>query len=102
MGSIIKRFFGHKTLKIYGDKHFFSAVNTEHAFYHMCAAGTSTDLYGHRGFPPNNTGVSFVGLPADGPEAGPILLRHLHVEHIRKYFEKPYSFDWAGFLPNPV
>ena len=93
---------GHKTLKIYGDKHFFAAVNTEHVFYHMCASGTSTDLYGHRGFPPNNTGVSFVGLPADGPEAGPILLRHFHIEHIRKYFEKPYDFDWAEFLPNPV
>lgn len=93
---------GHKTLKIYGDKHFNAAVNTEHAYYDMCAAGTSTDLYGHRGFPPNNTGVSFVGLPAEGPDAGPILLRNLHIEHIRKYFEKPYDFDWEGFLPNPV
>ena len=93
---------GHKTLKIYGDKHFFSAVDTDHTYYHMCAAGTSTDLYGHRGFPPNNTGSSFVGLPADGPESGPILLRHLHIEHIRKYFKKPYDFDWEEFLPNPV
>lgn len=93
---------GHKTIKIYGDKHFFAAVNTDHTFYHICAAGTSTDLYGHRGFPPNNTGVSFVGLPAGGPETGPILLRTLHVEHIRKYFEKPYDFDWEKFLPNPI
>jgi len=93
---------GRKTLKVYGDKHFFASVNTDHAFYHMCASGTSTDLYGHRGFPPNNTGVSFIGLPVDGPDSGPILVRSLHIEQIRKYFEKPYKFDWEGFLPNSV
>ena len=93
---------GRKTLKIYGDKHFFAAVNTETAYYHMGAPGVSTDLYGHRGFPPNNTGISFVGLPADGPESGPILLRPLHIEDIVEYFKKPYKFDWETFLPNPV
>lgn len=93
---------GRKTLKIYGDKHFNAAVNTESTYYHMGAPGVSTDLYGHRGFPPNNTGISFVGLPTDGPESGPILLRSMHIQDIVKYFKKPYRFDWENFLPNPV
>lgn len=93
---------GHKTLKVYGDKHFFAAADTEPVYYHMGAPGVKTDLYGHHGFPPNNTGVSFIGLPADGPESGPILLQPLHVEHIIKYFNKPYRFNWEEFLPNPA
>ena len=93
---------GHKTIKIYGDKHFFATVDIEDVLYHMCASGTSTDLYGHRGFPPNNTGISFVGLPVGGPSAGPILVRPIHVQHILRYFDKPFSFDWGAFLPNPA
>jgi hypothetical protein len=93
---------GRKTVKIYGDKHFLTAAKTDHIFYLMGAPGTSTDLYGHRGFPPNNSGVSFLGIPVDGPDSGPILVRSLHVEHIRRYFERPYKFDWESFLPNPV
>jgi len=93
---------GRVTLKTYGDKHFFAAVSTRYAYYHMCAAGTHTDPYGERGFPPNNTGVSFVGLPVNGPSSGPILLRTLRVEHIRDYFKKNLKIDWDVFLPNPV
>ena len=95
-------FTGRKTIKIYGDKHFMTAAKTDQTFFLMGHPGTSTDLYGHRGFPPNNTGVSFLGIPADGLDSGPILIRGLHIEHIRRYFEKPYQFDWASFLPNPV
>ena len=91
--------FGNKV----GDgEHFFAAVSTRYAYYHMCAAGTHTDPYGERGFPPNNTGVSFVGLPVNGPDSGPILLRTLRVEHIREYFKKNQKIDWDVFLPNPV
>ena len=93
---------GRVTLKTYGDKHFFAAVSTRYAYYHMCGAGTHTDPYGERGFPPNNTGVSFVGLPVNGPSSGPILLRTLRVEHIREYFKKNLKIDWDSFLPNPV
>ena len=91
------------TLKTYGDKHFFAAVATPYAFYHMCAAGTHTDRYGERGFPPNNTGVSFVGLPVDGPDSGPILLRILPFDVIKDFVEdNPRPFDWDSFLPNPA
>lgn len=95
-------FDGKMALKVYGDKHFFGAVSTEHTFYHMCAAGTHTDVYGERGFPPNNTGVSFVGLPVNGPDSGPILVRTLRYDRIRDYFKRPYRFNWTAFLPNPA
>jgi hypothetical protein len=101
-GDYGKFMTGRVTLKTYGDKHFFAAVSTENVFYHMCASGTHTDPYGERGFPPNNTGVSFVGLPVDGPDSGPILLRTLRVEHIREYFNKNLKINWDLFLPNPV
>ncbi|OGZ09538.1 MAG: hypothetical protein A3D67_03835 [Candidatus Lloydbacteria bacterium RIFCSPHIGHO2_02_FULL_51_22] len=102
-GNYSRIFEGRLTLKTYGDKHFFAAVRTQYAFYHMCAAGTHTDCYGERGFPPNNTGVSFVGLPADGPESGPILLRILPIDVIRDFVEtNPRPFDWEKFLPNPA
>ncbi len=101
-GDYGKFMTGRVTLKTYGDKHFFAAVSTRYAYYHMCAAGTHTDPYGERGFPPNNTGVSFVGLPVNGPSSGPILLRTLRVEHFREYFKKNLKIDWDSFLPNPI
>lgn len=93
---------GKMSLKIYGDKHFFGAVSTDHTFYHMCASGTHTDSYGERGFPPNNTGVSFVGLPVKGPDSGPIIVRTLPYDQIKRYFENRYKFNWEAFLPNPA
>lgn len=101
-GDYGKFMTGRVTLKTYGDKHFFAAVSTRYAFYHMSAAGTHTDPYGERGFPPNNTGVSFVGLPVNGPNAGPILLRTIRVEHFREFFKGNLKIDWGKFLPNPV
>ena len=97
------RIFDNKvTLKTYGDKHFLSMVMTSQAIYLMGPAGTHTDLYGEWGFPPNNTGVVFMGLPAEGPGAGPILLRALLFDHIKDFIENPRPFDWGKFLPNPL
>ena len=101
-GNYSRIFEGRVTLKTCGDKHFIGAVSTSTAFYHMAPPGTPTDLYGERGFPPNNTGVSFIGLPVDGPDSGPILVRTLRFDQIRDYFANPYDFDWEAFLPNPA
>ena len=102
-GNYSRIFNGRMALKTYGDKHFFGAVATSYAFYHMCASGTHTDPYGERGFPPNNTGVSFIGLPADGPDSGPILVRSLPYDVIKDFVEdNPRPFDWEKFLPNPA
>jgi len=95
-------FNGRVALKVCGDKHFFGAVSTSHSLYRMAGPGTHTDLYGQRGFPPNNTGVLFVGLPVDGPDGGPILDRMLRYDFLRDYFRKPFDFNWGAFLPNPA
>ena len=100
-GNPSRIFDGKMRLTTFGDKHFFGNATTPYAIYHMCAAGTQTDLYGERGFPPNNTGVSFIGLPADGPSM-PILRRMLPYDQIATLIASRKRFDWEEFLPNPV
>ena len=93
----------HVTVTLTGDKHFYCKAETERVTYVICAAGCHTDLYGDTGgFPPNNTGVCFVSIPSDGPDAGPILVRMLPHDYIRDWFANPKPFDWESFLPNPV
>ena len=101
-GNYSRIFEGRVTLKTCGDKHFCGFVRTSHTLYHMAPPGTHTDSFGERGFPPNNTGVSFIGLPVDGPDSGPVLVRALLYDQIKKYFENPYDFNWEEFLPNPA
>lgn len=90
-------------IKIFGDKHFLGALLTWWALYFMAPAGTHTDGYGERGFPPNNSGIAFLGLPAEGPTAGPILIRPLLIHHLRDFIEtNPRPFDWEAFLPDAL
>ncbi|MFC1751578.1 hypothetical protein ACFLY5_00330 [Patescibacteria group bacterium] len=90
-------------IKFFGDKHFFSAESTSTAIYHMSPASVHTDAYGEHGFPPNNTGVSFLGVPADGPASGPFRSRVLPFNVIKDFMEdKPRSFDWVRYLDNPA
>ena len=97
---------GHKVgrfvIATVGDKHFFCSTYTPRIFYHMGASGSHTDQYGKRGFSPNNTGVSFLLVPIDGPENGPIIVRTLSATYIKKYFEKPFKIDWEKMLPNTI
>ncbi len=91
------------TVTFIGDKHFYCKAETARIIYLICAAGVRTSLYGSSGgFPPNNTGVMFVGLPVDGPEAGPIITRMITHDFLRDWFTNPKPFDWAKFLPNPL
>lgn len=91
------------TVTFYGDKHFYARAETERLMYVMCAAGVHTNLYGSSGgFPPNNTGVCFVSLPAGGPTEGPIIVRRMPHDFLRDWFAHPTPFDWAKFLPSPV
>jgi len=101
-GNYSRIFENKMTVKTYGDKHFLSMIMTPQAIYLMGPAGAHTDLYGEWGFPPNNTGVVFLGLPAEGPGAGPILLRALLFDKIKDFIENPRPFDWEKFLPNPL
>ncbi|MDO8676770.1 MAG: hypothetical protein Q7K16_03965 [Candidatus Azambacteria bacterium] len=101
-GNYSRIFENKVTVKTYGDKHFLSMIMTSQAIYLMGPAGAHTDLYGEWGFPPNNTGVVFLGLPAEGPGAGPILLRSLLFDKIKDFIENQRPFDWEKFLPNPL
>lgn len=99
------RIFNNKlpVLSVCGDKHFFATAITDCVIHHMCASGTHTDRFGELGFPPNNTGVSFIGLPVDGPSRGPLLVRILPFNVIKDFVEdNPRPFDWDNFLPNPA
>ena len=91
-------------LKVFGDKHMIGLVRSGGtSIYAMGPSGTSTDQYGDEyGFPPNNFGTVFIGLPVKGPDAGPELFRSLRYEHLAKYFNGNRKFDWEAFLPNPA
>ena len=96
------RFMEGKTrIQTYGDKHFFGSAMTPDVVFHMCASGTHTDRYGEHGFPPNNTGVSFLGIPVEGPRL-PFLFRYLRYDQIEQLVQPGASFDWESFLPNPI
>jgi len=100
-GNVSSMFEEKVRLITFGDKHFHGDVSTPLAKYHMCASGTHTDTYGHRGFPPNNTGVSFVGLPVDGPDY-PVLRRTMRFDQLQQLVNAKDRFDWEQFLPNPA
>jgi len=93
---------GRFTIGACGDKHFFASTYVSYKFYHMSASGSHTDQYGKKGFSPNNTGVSFVLLPVDGPENGPIITRTFSATYMADYFKKPFDIDWEAELPNPL
>lgn len=91
------------TVTFYGDKHFYATAETERLVYVMCAAGVHTNVYGSSGgFPPNNTGVCFVSLPAGGPTEGPIIVRRIPHDFLRDWFAKPTPFSFRKFLPPAV
>jgi len=90
-------------LKFFGDKHFFGGVSTSYSIYCMSPAAVHTDAYGENGFPPSNTGVSFLGVPVDGIDSGPVIWKCLPYDVIKDFVEdNPRSFDWVEYLPNPV
>ncbi len=89
-------------LKVYGDKHFYTAAVTDNAIYFMGPPSTHTDSFGELGFPPNSTGVALVGLPAEGPAAGPILFRPLLFDHLKRFIDGNESLDFEKFLPDPL
>lgn len=93
----------HAVVTFYGDKHFYAKVETEQMKYVMCAAGVHTNLYGSSGgFPPNNTGICFVSIPAGGPDDGPMIVQRLSHDYLRDWFKNPKPFNWQKFLPNAV
>lgn len=93
---------GYFTIAACGDKHFYNSTYTDYKFYHMSASGSHTDQYGKKGFSPNNTGVSIILYPVDGPENGPIISRTLHAVYMKNYFKKPFDINWEELLPDTL
>lgn len=88
-----------------GDKHFLNQIRGPMELWTMGAPGTHTDIFAEiaGGLPPNNTGVNFVGVPAGGPDDGPIILRPLLYTDLRSYLEdNPRDFDMESYFPNPL
>ncbi|MDP3730942.1 MAG: hypothetical protein Q8R34_00375 [bacterium] len=91
------------TVAFFGDKHFYAKAETRRHKYVMCAAGVHTNQYGSvGGFPPNNTGPCVVSIPADGPDAGPFIVRPLPHDVLRDYFEKGKLLSLKKLIPKPV
>jgi hypothetical protein len=96
--------FLNKKVKItaVGNNHFFAFSYLPWGFFVMGPPGVETDVYGQHGFPPNNTGVVFLGLPVKGPAYAPLLVRPLLYQDIRRFVEAGSNIDWRQFLTNPV
>jgi hypothetical protein len=91
------------TVVLLGDKHFYAKAETARTFYVMCAAGVHTNQYGSvGGFPPNNTGPCFVSIPADGPDAGPVIVKPMPHDVLRDWFANPKPFNFRKYVPKPV
>mgnify|MGYP001598952457 CR=1 FL=1 len=104
-GNISRIFEGKVVIHIYGDKHFYEVAITAQDIEAMGPPATRTNSFAELagGLPPNNTGASFLGVPAEGPQAGPILCRPLLFDDIRDRIAlDPKNFDWENFLPDAL
>jgi hypothetical protein len=103
-GNISRMNNGRYIISTYGDKHFLGVIITPYGLYFMAPPAVHTDKFAEfkYGFPANNTGVGIIGVPSDGPDKGPILVRYLMYDVLKDIFENNKSIDWKAFLPNPA
>lgn len=104
-GDIARIFGKMMVVHLVGNNHFYVVLITWQDVIMMGPPHTQTDSFAEiaGGLPPNNTGVAFLGLPAEGPQAGPILLRPLLFDDIKKRIApNPKNFDWENFLCNAL
>lgn len=104
-GNIARIFEKKMAIHLVGNNHFYVVLITGQDIFMMGPPQTQTDSFAEMagGLPPNNSGVAFLGLPAEGPKAGPILLRPLLFDDIKKYIAPdPKNFDWENFLSNAL
>ncbi|MCR4334056.1 MAG: hypothetical protein NUV60_03555 [Patescibacteria group bacterium] len=89
---------------ITGDKHFFAGAFAGGDVYVMGPSSTHTDGFAEiaGGLAENNAGVAFIGLPAEGPDAGEISVVHLTPTTVQKYLTSGEPFPWDEFLPDSV
>ena len=92
------------TLHVTGDKHFFATAFAGNDLYVMGSSATHTDAFAYMagGLPENNAGVTFIGLPVDGPDAAEMSVVHLKPKLIQDYLTSGKAFPWKDFLPHAV
>lgn len=90
-------------LHVTGDKHFYCWAHAGGDAYVMGSADTNTDGFANMagGLPPNVFGFDFIGLPADGPDSGPIQTVHLSASELQPYIgHRDKKFPWGDVLVN--
>ncbi|OYV27922.1 MAG: hypothetical protein B7W98_00715, partial [Parcubacteria group bacterium 20-58-5] len=92
------------TLHVTGDKHFFASAWAGGDLYVMGSSATHTDAFAYMagGLPENNAGVTFIGLPVDGPDAAEIRVQHLKPKLMQDFLTSGKPFPWKEFLPHSV
>lgn len=101
-GDFTGIFAGRKVIHLSGDIHRFGSVVMSDAIVLSVAAGTGGDPYGERGFSPNNIGNFVVGIPARGPEYGPVRIIVFNQDFVRSYLEKSWNIDWDRIFKDPL
>lgn len=102
-GDYGRIFTGRNWFQLSGHIHFYAAAFSRNKFMVSCASSTDGDAFGDRlGFRRSNSGAMVVGIPARGPEYGPIRVISFPHSFLRAYFEEPWKIDWASVFPDPV
>lgn len=102
-GDYSRLFTGRNWFQLSGHIHFYAAAFSRNKFLVSCASSTDGDAFGDRlGFRRSNSGATVVGIPARGPEHGPIRLISFPYAFLRAYFKEPWKIDWASVFPDAV
>ncbi len=88
-GDFAEIFGGKRAIHLSGGIHRFGWVHARMIDYISNAAGTFADPYSLRGWSRNNTGKLVIGLPAKGPDYGPIKLIPFNHDLIRELLLNP-------------
>ncbi|MFA6407818.1 MAG: hypothetical protein WCV80_03905 [Candidatus Paceibacterota bacterium] len=100
-GDYPRIFTGRNWFQLSGHMHFYGASFSRNKFMVACASSTDGDAFGDMlGFRKNNSGGLVVGIPAKGPEYGPIRVIAFPSALLRAYFKDPWKIDWASVFPD--
>lgn len=96
-GDYGRIFTGRHWFQLSGHIHFYNAAFSRNKFAVSCASSTDGDAFGERfGFRRSNSGGVVVGIPAKGPEYGPIRIIPFPHAFLRAYFKEPWKIDWSS------
>ncbi|MFA6365485.1 MAG: hypothetical protein WCW78_03740 [Candidatus Paceibacterota bacterium] len=101
-GDYSRIFSGRSWFQLSGHMHFYGASFSRNKFMLACASSTDGDAFGDMlGFRKNNAGGMVVGIPAKGPEYGPVRVIPFPNSFLREYFKSPWKIDWSSVFRDP-